>query len=80
MVSGCTWSLEGDITSNLVLQGQYKAVLAGTWWYLVRTGKYSVICFQKLYGLHGLNHQIIEYSTKEKSDYGKTNKQNFLSE
>ena len=26
----------------------------------------SVICFQKIYGLHGLNHQIIEYSKKEK--------------
>ena len=32
----------------------------------------SVICFQKIYGLHGLNHQIIVYSKKEKSDYGKT--------
>ena len=21
----------------------------------------SVICFQKIFGLHGLNHQIIEY-------------------
>ena len=26
----------------------------------------SVICFQKIFGLHGLNHQIIEYSKKEK--------------
>ena len=26
----------------------------------------SMICFQKIYGLHGLNRQIIEYSKKEK--------------
>ena len=26
----------------------------------------SVIYFQKIFGLHGLNHQIIEYSKKEK--------------
>ena len=24
----------------------------------------SVICFQKIYGLHGVNHQIIQYSEK----------------
>ena len=36
--------------------GQNRAVLAA-----------SVICFQKIYGLHdGLNHQIIQYSKKEK--------------
>ena len=48
-----------------------------TWWYWVNIGWYgsvlgdngsksaalvaSVICFQKIFGLHGLNHQIIEY-------------------
>ena len=26
----------------------------------------SVICFQKIFGLHGVNHQIIQYSEKEK--------------
>ena len=25
-----------------------------------------MMSFQKIYGLHGLNHQIIEYSKKEK--------------
>ena len=45
----------------------------GTGWYLMVLGYYrvlcqyravlvaSVICFQKIFGLHGLNHQIIEY-------------------
>ena len=48
--------------------GQYRAVLVGTWWYWVRIGRYclpGVICFQKIYGLHGVKHQIIEYSKKE---------------
>ena len=35
--------------------GQNRAVLVA-----------SVICFQKIYGLHGVKHQIIEYSKKEK--------------
>ena len=26
----------------------------------------SMMSFQKIYGLHGLDHQIIEYSKKEK--------------
>ena len=26
----------------------------------------SVVCFQKIYGLHGVHHQIIQYSEKEK--------------
>ena len=26
----------------------------------------SVICFQKMYGLHGVNHQTLQYSEKEK--------------
>ena len=43
----------------------------------------SVICFQKIYGLHGVNHQIIQYSEKEKvmterQIYGPTNKKIFL--
>ena len=33
----------------LVVLGQNRAVLVA-----------SEICFQKIYGLHGLNHQIIE--------------------
>ena len=46
-----------------------------TWWYCISIGwsvlgdtgsnravlVASVICFQKIFGLHGLNHQIIEY-------------------
>ena len=39
--------------------GQNRAVLGA-----------SMMSFQKIYGLHGLNHQIIEYSKKEKSDDG----------
>ena len=36
----------------------------------------SVIYFQKIYGLHGVNHQIIQYSEKEKVMTKKwTNKQ-----
>ena len=35
--------------------GQNRAVLVA-----------RVICFQKIYGLHGVKHQIIEYSKKEK--------------
>ena len=47
-------------------------VLFGAGWYLVVLGQNravlvaSVICFQKIYGLHGVNHQIIQYSEKEK--------------
>ena len=43
-----------------------------TGWYLVVLGQNravliaSMMSFQKIYGLHGLNHQIIEYSKKEK--------------
>ena len=41
--------------------GWYWSVLGDTgskhWLVLVA----SVICFQKIYGLHGLNYQIIEY-------------------
>ena len=39
----------------MVLVGQNRAVLVA-----------SMMNFQKIYGLHGLNHQIIEYSEKEK--------------
>ena len=38
-----------------MLLGQNRAVLVA-----------SMMSFQKIYGLHGLNHQIIEYSKKEK--------------
>ena len=44
----------------------------GTGWHLVKLGQNravlvaSMMSFQKIYGLHGLNHQIIEYSKKEK--------------
>ena len=41
-------------------------------WYWVALGQNraelvaSMMSFQKIYGLHGLNHQNIEYSKKEK--------------
>ena len=44
----------------------------GTGWYSVVMGQNravlgaSMMSFQKIYGLHGLNNQIIEYSKKEK--------------
>ena len=57
----------------MMVLGQYGAVLVVTWWYWVSIGWYwSVLdnigskqggngCFQKIFGFHGLNHQIIEY-------------------
>ena len=49
----------------MVILGQNRAVLVA-----------SVICFQKIFGLHGVNHQIIQYSEKEKVMTDKwTNKQ-----
>ena len=63
----------------LVSKGRYWLLLdgtgslyCGTSWYLVILGRNravlvaSVICFQKIYGLHGVNHQIIQYSEREK--------------
>ena len=50
-----TWSVEGGTGWYSVLLGQNRAVLVA-----------SMMSFQKIYGLHGLNHQIIEYSKKEK--------------
>ena len=38
----------------MLVQGQNRAGLVA-----------SVICFQKIYGLHDVNHQIIQYSEKE---------------
>ena len=65
-------------------------VYCGNGWYLVVLGQkraalvVSVICFQKIYGLHGVHHQIIEYSEKEevmtyRQTGRQTDKQNFLS-
>ena len=48
-------SVEGGTGWYSVVQGQNRAVLVA-----------SMMSFQKIYGLHGLNHQIIEYSKKEK--------------
>ena len=70
MLLGCTWSVEGSTGCYLVEPGQCRAVLVGTWWYWVRTGGTGCQC-EKMYGLHDLNHQIIEYSEREKSDYEK---------
>ena len=65
-------SVEGGTSWYSVVLGQNRAVLFA-----------SMICFQKIYGLHGLNHQIIEYSKKEKVITDKrtdtqTHRQNFL--
>ena len=46
-----TWSVEGSTGWYSVLLGQNRAVLVA-----------SMMSFQKIYGLHGLNHQIIEKS------------------
>ena len=50
-----TWSVEGGTGWYSVLLGQNRAVLVA-----------SMMSFQKIYGFHGLNHQIIEYSKNEK--------------
>ena len=50
-----TGSVEGGTGWYSVVLGQNRAVLVA-----------SMMSFQKIYGLHGLNHQIIEYSKKEK--------------
>ena len=50
-----TWSVEGGTGWYSVLLGQNRAVVVA-----------SMMSFQKIYGLHGRNHQIIEYSKKEK--------------
>ena len=48
------------------------SVEGGTGWYSVVLGQKGVVLvasmmsFQKIHGLHGLNHQINEYSKKEK--------------
>ena len=48
-------SVEGGTGWYSVVLGQNRAVLVA-----------SMMSFQKIYGLHGLDHQIIEYSKKEK--------------
>ena len=50
-----TGSVEGGTGWYSVVLGQNRAVLVA-----------SMMSFQKIYGLHGLNNQIIEYSKKEK--------------
>ena len=73
-----------------MLLGGTGSVYCGTGWYLVVLSQNravlvsSVICFQKIYGLHGVHHQIIEYSEKEevmtyRQTGRQTDKQNFLS-
>ena len=72
-----------------MLLGATRLVYCGTGWYLVILGQNravlvaSVICFQQIYSFHGVNHQIIQYSEKEKvmterQIYGPTNKKIFL--
>ena len=51
---GGTRSVQGSSGRYLVILGQNRAGLGA-----------SVICFQKIYGVHGVNHQIIQYSEKE---------------
>ena len=50
-----TGSVEGGTGWHLVKLGQNRAVLVA-----------SMLSFQKIYCLHGLNYQIIEYWKKEK--------------
>ena len=50
-----TGSVEGCTDWYSVVLGQNRALLVA-----------SMMSFQKIYGLHGLNHQIIEYMEKEK--------------
>ena len=58
---------------SVLLLGGTGSVYCGTGWYLVVLGQNrvvlvaSVICFQKIFGLHGEKHQIIQYSEKEKA-------------
>ena len=58
-----------------------ESVEGGTGWYSVVLGQNRVVLvvnmmsFQKIYCVHGVNHQIIEYSKKEKVI---TDRQNFL--
>ena len=75
MVLGTNGSVKVELVgtwSYLVSRGRYSLVLGGTrsllgtiGWYLVVLGQLgaalvaSEICFQKIYGLHGLYHQII---------------------
>ena len=55
MVFGDTGSVEGGTGWYSVVLGQNRAVLVA-----------GMMSFQKIYGLHGLNHHIVEYSKKEK--------------
>ena len=61
-----------QVSPLFVSVGGTGSVYCGTGWYLVVLGQNravlvaSVICFQKIYGLHGVNHQILQYSEKEK--------------
>ena len=54
-VEGVTGWFSVVVGQNRVVMGQNRVVLVA-----------SMICLQKIYGLHGLNHQVIEYSKKEK--------------
>ena len=73
MLLGDTGSVLGSTSRYLKVLGQNRAVLVS-----------SVICFQKIYGLHGVHHQIMEYLEKEevmtyRQTGRQTDKQNFLS-
>ena len=57
-----------------MLLGGTRSVLGGSGRYLVVLGQNRGCQCEKMYGLHDLNHQIIEYSEREKSDYEKTYK------
>ena len=50
-----TGSVEGGTGWYSVVLGQNRAVLVA-----------NMMSFQKIYGVHSVNHQIIEYSKKEK--------------
>ena len=55
IISLNTGSVDGGTGWHLVVLSQNRVVLVT-----------SVICFQKIYGLHGDNHQFIQHLEKEK--------------
>ena len=78
VVLGQLWAVLVGTSRNLVSKGRCSlvfggldSVLGGTGWYLLVLGQNRavlvviVICFQKIFGLHDVSHQIIQYSEKE---------------
>ena len=79
---GYLWWLNHQIIENWVSRGRYWLILNGTGSEQGGTGCQHDELSEKN-GLHGLNHQIIEYSKKEKvitdrQTDKQTDRQNFL--